>query len=489
MTLYDLIETSVGNLWRSKLRAFLTISGVIIAIAAFVALLSFGAGNQKYITNLYTEFGLFTSMHVYPGESDENNASAEGRILDDAAIRQLAEIPGVNLAYPYETFEITAYIADTHFTTKARVLPTQAVGTRLFSRMLGGKMFSSDSAGEAFITHEFLEKIGCDNPDSLIGRDLIISAQAPSLDSAIINIFKTEEGAFRERFENIKIDSLSHLNYRRRIMQQELNEGLKRFIEGFMERQLVVYDTLRILGVGEPVESYRISLAPVIIPRGTAHLLNAGGFGLGSNPMDLYEVARSGRLFNQEGNHDSRSYPRVFLDLDPYTPYEKVKDSVKALGFEAFSFAEQFKEMQRFFLYYNLGLAIIGLIALATASLGIINTMVMSIIERRREIGVIKSLGADEADIRIMFLSESAMIGAIGSTLGIICGWIGTRIVSMIMQAIMSKEGMPVFDPFAMPLWLILLAFAFGVVVSLLAGLYPAARAAHVDPVLALRNE
>jgi putative ABC transport system permease protein len=169
--------------------------------------------------------------------------------------------------------------------------------------------------------------------------------------------------------------------------------------------------------------------------------------------------------------------------------HEAVTDSVEALGFRAFSFAENLKEIQRFFVYYYLGLGIIGVIALFTAALGIVNTMVMSITERRREIGILKSLGAGEREIRLVFLVESGVIGAIGAAVGIFFGWVGTRIVAFALKMIMQREEMPVFDPFALPVWLILLALGFGVFVSLLAGLYPASRAARVDPVVALRSD
>ena len=71
MTLRDLVVISTGNLWRMKLRAFLTISGIVIAIAAFVSMLSFGAGNQEYITNQFNDLGLFNTMQVYPKEKNK----------------------------------------------------------------------------------------------------------------------------------------------------------------------------------------------------------------------------------------------------------------------------------------------------------------------------------------------------------------------------------------------------------------------------------
>ena len=123
------------------------------------------------------------------------------------------------------------------------------------------------------------------------------------------------------------------------------------------------------------------------------------------------------------------------------------------------------------------------------ASLGIVNTMVMSILERTREIGILKSLGADDRDIRLLFLVESGVIGAIGATVGLLVGWVMTRVASAIAHAIMVKEGMGDVDLFAMPVWLIVTALSIGIVVSLAAGYLPAVRAARVDPVVALRHD
>jgi ABC-type antimicrobial peptide transport system permease subunit len=195
-----------------------------------------------------------------------------------------------------------------------------------------------------------------------------------------------------------------------------------------------------------------------------------------------------GMMFGDQGGN-GKTFPQITLNFDPKVPYRQIRDSIQTMGYRVFSFAEQFEQMQQFFLYFDLALGVIGMIALLTASLGIVNTMVMSITERRKEIGILKSLGADEPDIRRLFLVESGVIGAIGTGAGICLGWIITRIASLIAQGYMRNQGMPEMDLFALPPWLLLIAISVGVGVSLLAGWYPAARAASVDPVEALRGE
>jgi putative ABC transport system permease protein len=102
VTFTDFVAVSTGNLWRMKLRTFLTVSGVVIAIAAFVSMLSFGAGNQQYITKQFEELGLLTTMQVYPKTDSDKTDSVKAGVLDKSAIERLSTIPGVNLAYSYD---------------------------------------------------------------------------------------------------------------------------------------------------------------------------------------------------------------------------------------------------------------------------------------------------------------------------------------------------------------------------------------------------
>ena len=128
-------------------------------------------------------------------------------------------------------------------------------------------------------------------------------------------------------------------------------------------------------------------------------------------------------------------------------------------------------------------------IALAVSSLGIMNTMVMSILERTREIGIMKAIGGSDGDIRRIFLIEASAIGFLGGVVGIVLGWSVGRIINFGANIYIERQGGTAGNLFSLPFWLIGGAIGFSIAVSLLAGSYPAARAAKLDPIRALRHD
>ncbi len=488
MTLRDMVVISMGNLTRMKLRTFLTSSGVLIAIAAFVSMLSFGAGNQRYIENQFDEFGLFSTIQVYPKTSPGKPDTAASPKLDTKAIERLSAIPGVNLVYPYDPFNVRVKLGDSVLNTKAQSLSMSAVTTKLFSNLRAGRGFDSNYFHEALITEELLKNAGVTKPDSVIGRKLIVSVRVSTLDSGLAHILVNNGESLLDRAKRIHIDSLFVKSYRSHILRSEANELVRRFVDGFLNAQRQVAETLTICGVRSSANRMgRLHVEPLIIPVTTASKFKASG--MANAPIDLFSAMTQGTLFSQPEDSSLNTFSQVTIDFNPKVFYKTVVDSVEKMGYRTFSFAAEFEQIQRAFLYFNLALALIGLIALTTASLGIINTMVMSITERRREIGILKSLGADDRDIRVLFLTESGVIGLLGTIGGITFGWIIARVASLVAQMFMKRQGIPPIDLFALPVWLILIALAIGITVSVLAGYYPAARAARVDPVEALRNE
>ena len=478
---------SFGNLKRMKLRSFLTISGVVIGIGALVSMLSFGAGMQKNIADRYEQFGLLNTILVYPPKVTEDSDSSETILLDDDAVSALSGIPGVRLAYPYDNFKLNMEISDTSFECSAQTLPYSATGTKLFSQFEAGTAFRDDSSRQVIVTSDFLKLAGIESPDSAIGKQVVMSMKVTNIDSGLVKLAGNYASKGLAKFRSLNPDSLSHPAYRNRIISAELQEAMRLFFDGLMNSKSDIRDTLEICGVIEGDQGYQLNIKPVLIPMSTASRFSDSG--IPSDPAKLLASIKNGDIFSLNTDNSKKEFPQVTLDLDPSCSYETVRDSVEALGFRYFSYIDNLQEIRKFFVYFNLALGVVGFIALTVAALGIVNTMVMSIIERYREIGILKSLGADEGKIKLLFLLESGAIGFIGSIFGIILGWIVTRICSVTAKYFIAKQGGPEMEMFYLPLWLIIFALIFGIGISSLAGLFPAIRAAKVDPVKALRHD
>ncbi len=471
-----------------KLRTTLTVAGIVIAMAAFVSMVSFGAGTRENIEKQFNELGLLTTMQVYPqrrpGEAEAPNSPR----LDADALEKIARVPGVLLVYPYDVFSVRIRIGDTLLDSRAQPLSRAALETKLFSRIKAGRIFANDSSRTVILSPRLLKSAGIKTPDSCIGKRVVVSVQVSTIDSALAHVIVEGGVTVLDRVKRIEFDSLLfNSRYRGQIIKTEANEAVRRFVNGFVNGRRTVSDTLTVCGVMETDQVGRVRMEPVIIPFRTGEMFSTSG--LSGNPADLFAAMSSGNLFPGQNDQSGKSFSQVTLNFDPHVLYGPIKDSIEAMGYRTFSFAASFEEIQKSFVYFNMALGTVGLLALLTASLGIVNTMVMSILERRREIGIFKSLGADEGVIRMLFLVESGAIGFIGAVAGICSGWLITRIASIVAHVYMRKEGIPEFELFALPAWLVLTALCVGVGVAVAAGLYPASRAARIDPVEALRNE
>jgi len=186
---------------------------------------------------------------------------------------------------------------------------------------------------------------------------------------------------------------------------------------------------------------------------------------------------------------DSQGYGSLYVRVNTTSDQVRVQKKLEGMGLHVFAFSDQLKEIKQAFLVMDSLLGAIGFIALFVAALGIINTLLMSILERTREIGIMKSIGGSEGEIRVIFFTEAATIGFTGAIFGLILGWIVTRVANVIINAKLRPEDLPQVDMFYFPWWLILGAMAFSILLSLAAGLYPAGRAARIDPVRALRHD
>jgi putative ABC transport system permease protein len=168
----------------------------------------------------------------------------------------------------------------------------------------------------------------------------------------------------------------------------------------------------------------------------------------------------------------------------------EVEKQIKDMGFRAETLLARVKQIREAFLIMDLVLTAVGTVALIVAGLGIINTLLMAVLERYREIGAYKALGASDGDVRVIFLAEAGLVGLAGGLGGLGLGRVVAWIIEVVVNLIAHSRGIdePIMA-FAFPFYLLGGAVLFAIGVSLLSGVYPAMRAARVDPIQALRGE
>jgi putative ABC transport system permease protein len=213
----------------------------------------------------------------------------------------------------------------------------------------------------------------------------------------------------------------------------------------------------------------------VFLPLGLAESLHV------MQPTDLREISRAAS--------GQPAYSSVSVRVKNPGQVQNVEDAIKKMGFNTFSILDASRSIQQFFKVLDVFLGIFGSLALAVAFIGIVNTLVMAILERRREIGIMKAIGASDSDVQRLFFAEAGAMGVLGGVVGVALGWAIGQVINFGTNVYLKRQSFPPEHFWAVPWWLVLFAVLFSFLVSLAAGLYPARRAARLDPVQALRYE
>jgi len=200
---------------------------------------------------------------------------------------------------------------------------------------------------------------------------------------------------------------------------------------------------------------------------------------------DLLGYANLNKNYYEENGAD-----KVEVTAKKISDVSSVSDEIIKMGYGATSIQSMIKDVKSTFTIVNSVLAVIGIIIVFVASIGVINTMTMSIYERTRSIGIMKALGCSRSDIRRLFIVESAAIGFIGGLIGLVFSLINTNIIKVVLDSFLKSKGInDVPNIFSTPLWLVFGTIGFAILISVLAGLYPANKASKLDPIESLRYE
>jgi len=194
-------------------------------------------------------------------------------------------------------------------------------------------------------------------------------------------------------------------------------------------------------------------------------------------------------ILQTESQIDREGYQLLYVKTDNSDNTKGVAEEIKKIGFETITAEDIIAMFTRVAYIIALVLGAIGAISLGVATIGIINTMVMAIMERTREIGVMRACGARKKTVRRLFMFEAASLGFLGGVIGILLGIVISKIANFFINKLLLSQNMAGENVISLPLWLILATIFITTFLGLLSGLYPAHRAARLNPVEALRYE
>jgi putative ABC transport system permease protein len=440
MGFFDFFSLIFDNLGRRKGRVALTAVGVIIGTAAVVVLVSLGIGLQKNATQQLYGIGDLTQIQVYPNY---------GEMVEVARVG-----PGGGNAIP----TVQTLITDDSIEQIAAIPGVESVIPRDYIQ------------GAAILKYNRLETYagitGVDAPDmSYLGVELQGGESTLSKGTAVLGAMISStfyDPQWRPGQDTPTPPDLLGQNLKLVILKydQEGNEIRKSL-------------PLRIVGIFQ--ES-----------RGEADY---------SIYMSLDEVTSFNEwILGRRINRDRDGYNQLVVNVESVDVVLDISDQISQMGYQAFTPQSYVQGINSFFLILQVVFGGVGAIALLVAAIGIANTMAMAILERTREIGLMKAIGATNRDVLTIFLGEAAGIGFIGGLGGVLLGWSAGQVINVLALSYLAGQsaqqgGPPPSTAVYTPMWLPVFALLFATLIGLMSGLYPALRAATMVPVTALKYE
>ena len=469
MKIPDLTELALRNLRESLLRNSLTTIGISVGVASLVAMLSLGIGLQQLASRRLVKSGLFDTVVVSSrrdlrgrDRDEERNAPTPGesRVLDEPARQEIEHLPNVLEAYPDIRFITELRYEDKPHLTMISALPSSAKSNDAFEGMQG-RFFSADTAPEVILQKTFAEELLGKTPARGVDETKVADLAKPLLGKELTM-------RYAQRAASPAQPSSPGSN---------ATSADARNLEAASYSVVSREQRLTIVGVADldPESMRGPTRAKVFLPLKLAESLHV------MQPTDLREISRAAS--------DQPVYSSISVRVKNPTQVQVVEDSIKRMGFNTFSLLDASQSLRTFFRVLDLFLLIFGSLALAVSSIGIVNTLVMAILERRREIGIMKAIGASDGDVKKLFFAEAGAMGIVGGIVGVALGWAIGRIINLGTNVYLRRESLTPDNFWAVPWWLVAVAIGFSFLVSLISGLYPAGRAAKLDPVQALRYE
>lgn len=462
MKVRDLLRLSTGNLFKRKLRTILTVLGVTIGVASIVVMVSLGLGLSRSLTEEMSTYGSLTSVTVrdvsdgyYMMASDSDSASAtdEEKHLNDGAVAELMQLPNVEQVVPmleidvlmkcggYESYVTLVGVPDGY-------LESQSVELSQGTFPVGGSGQMQVLYGNMILSQMY-------NPKTQSGY---------WYDGTMADVDLMNDTIF------FILDQDSYWMYESGSTNED-GSAVK------------------------PPKKHMFEASGIVA--GGPDDYNTYSFNVYCNIDDLMALLKkefkNKTIPRQPTTKSGKPYKEIFYtQLMVYTDsmdhVTELQSTINSMGYSATSDAEWIQSQQKTMGYIQLVLGGIGAISLIVAAIGITNTMMMSIYERTKEIGIMKVLGCDMHNIQGMFLVEAGCIGFIGGIAGLVISYALSGVINMVANSMGGDMGLSGGISY-IPFWLAGLSLVFAILVGMLAGFFPSLRAMKLSPLAAIRNE
>lgn len=444
MRISDLIKMGLKNLSRRKARTALTVVGVIIGTISIIVMVSIGMGMNASYESQVMQAGSLTTIDVmkdsYEYNEEEDTYSYAQQTLNNAFVDMVAQLDHVEAVTPYVSQNITLISGKYQAGIQLYAFDTSTMEQFAFPEIVTGVAPSEDDKTVFIMGSKVFDNFY--NPNSM-------------------------------NWEQIKIDpAKDRIKFQFNYWEYTQAEGKKPFTT-----QIHNY------GILKESNNYEYDYCMYIDIDYYTELFQ-------KYSKTLTPESRKVALKSLE------QYQTIKISVDSVKNVKEVQQKIEDLGYKTSSLQSILEPMQETSNMLQLVLGCIGGVSMLVSAISIANTMIMSIYERTKEIGVMKVLGCYVKDIKKLFLFESAMIGFIGGVFGIGCSYLASWAINKyggpIFQSIMQNNYMydSTTTEFSMiPLWLPLVALLFAMLVGVVSGYYPARRATRISAIEAMKTE
>jgi len=453
----DLLYMSGSSLWKRKVRTVLTVLGVVIGTASIVVMVSLGLGLNRSTMQDIEENGGLTSIEVREANNFDMGETSEKDIkrLDDELVKTIGGNPHVKLVSPVLSVSVAAKCGayeDSYM--EIRGMTGEALQAMDFP-LADGEI----PTGEDELAFLYGNQVIAEFMNSKTGSGYYMDGTAPDID-----------------FKNDTIFLIYDMDGYYASMNNSGDIGGGSGQEG---------------GSAKPPKKYVANYAGLI--DGGMDIYKSYSWSVYCNivPLEahLKRIFRGKIIPGQPSTASGKAYKQIYyneiyVEVDDMANVAQVQKWISDMGYQTYSNTEWVDSMKKQYSYIQAVLGGIGAVSLIVAAIGITNTMMMSIYERTKEIGVMKVIGCDMRDIRTLFLMEAGFIGLIGGVLGLVFSFL----ISFVINKVVAGMGTEMTLSY-IPVWLAASSIGFAVFVGMVAGFFPAQRAMRLSPLAAIRNE